>query len=211
MPIRKTIFANNYHYHVFNRGVEKRVIFQDEKDYHVFLEILAYYLIPNQKTPPIFSRKPQIKISQGITLLSYCLMPNHFHFLIKQKKDNGIVSLMQALGNTYAKYFNKRYYRVGSLFQGRFKAKIVTKDNYLLQLSKYIHLNPQEIYKKPLVSYPYSSYKFYLQPQIAPKDFIDVNFILDYFSCKEKNFSYQKFVEEIELDSSLIEPFILEE
>lgn len=208
MPVRKTIFANNYHYHIFNRGVEKRVIFQDEKDYNAFLEILAYYLIPDKKKPDIFSRKSQVKIAQAVSLLSYCLMPNHFHFLIKQKKDNGIVNLMHALGTTYSMYFNKRHDRVGSLFQGRFKAKIVTKDNYLLQLSKYIHLNPQEVYKKPLVSYPYSSYKFYLQPQITPKDFIDVNFILDYFSSENKHLSYKTFVEDLKTDFSPIESLL---
>lgn len=209
MPIRKTVFANNHYYHIFNRGVEKRIIFQDEKDYKTFIEILAYYLIPDKKKPEVFSRKPQVKISQGVSLLCYCLMPNHFHFLIKQKKDNGIVTLMHALGITYSMYFNRRYNRIGSLFQGRFKAKIITKDEYLLQLSKYIHLNPKEFYKRPLSTYPYSSYKFYLQPQTAPKDFIDVEFILSYFSSQHKHLSYQAFVEEIEPDFSSIEPLLL--
>lgn len=208
MPRRRTIFANDYYYHLYNRGVEKRTIFEDKKDYHTFLEILAYYLIPDKKEPLIFSRKPQVKISHGVSLLCYCLMPNHFHFLIKQRKNKSIVSLMHALGVTYCKYFNKKYNRVGSLFQGRFKAKIVRRDEYLLQLSKYIHLNPKEIYRKPLSTYPYSSYKFYLGP--APKEFIDTETVLSYFSAQHKHLSYQKFVEEIEPEFSSIEPILLE-
>ena len=209
MPIRKTIFANNYYYHIYNRGVEKRTIFEDEDDYKTFIEILVYYLTPDKTKPPkVFSRKPQVKISHSLSMLCYCLMPNHFHFLVKQKKNKGVVSLMHALGITYSMYFNKKYDRVGSLFQGRFKAKLVDKDEYLLQLSKYIHLNPKEFYKKTLGSYPYSSYRFYLESEFAPKNFIDVDFILSYFSSHHKNLSYNAFVEETEPDFSPIEKLL---
>ena len=209
MPYRQTIFSNDNFYHVYNRGVEKRTIYEDKKDYEVFLEILTYYLIPDKKWPiEIFSRKPQVKISHSVSLLCYCLMPNHFHLLLKQKKKEGIKSLMHAAGITYSKYFNKKYDRVGSLFQGRFKAKLVETDEYLLQLSKYIHLNPEEFYKKPIVSYPYSSYRFYVDG--GPKDFIDTKTVLSYFSDKHKHLSYRNFVEEIKSDFSPIEPLLLE-
>ena len=208
MPIRKTVFANNHYYHIYNRGVEKRTIFEDEQDYKTFIEILVYYLVPDKSLPDIFSRKPQVKISQGVSLLCFCLMPNHFHLLIKQKRDKSIVALMNSLGITYAKYFNKRHNRVGGLFQDRFKSKLINKDEYLLHLSKYIHLNPKEFWKKSLAAYPYSSYRFYLEA--GPKEFIDVDFILSYFSNEHKNFSYQAFVEETEADFSPIESLLIE-
>ena len=208
MPFRTTVFANNHYYHLYNRGVEKRTIFEDEDDYKTFIEILVYYLVPDKKKPTVFSRKTQLKISDSVSLLCYCLMPNHFHFLIKQRKNDGIITLMHALGITYSKYFNKKYDRVGSLFQGRFKAKLVNKDEYLLQLSKYIHLNPKEFYKKTLGSYPYSSFRFYLEG--GPKEFIDTDLILSYFSSKHKGLSYQAFAEEIEADFSSIQPLLLE-
>jgi len=210
MPFRKTVFTNNYYYHLYNRGVERRNIFENNKDYQTFLEILTYYLTPDKtEAPAVFSRTPQVKISHSVSLLCYCLMPNHFHFLVKQEKDNGIVSFMHALGITYSKYFNNKYKRIGSLFQGRFKAKLVDKEEYLLQLSKYIHLNPKKIYHKELAIYPFSSYKFYLHPIVNQKSFIKTDLILDYFSSKNKFLSYQAFVEDLEPDFNSIHSLLL--
>lgn len=209
MPRRKEKFINDYYYHVYNRGVEKRTIFKNKEDYQVFLEILIYYLVPEKKWPDnIFSRKPQVKISQSAKLLCFCLMPNHFHLIVKQDKKDGIRALMHALGITYSMYFNKKYDRVGSLFQGRFKAKLINSDEYLLQVSKYIHLNPQEFSRKPLNTYPYSSYRFYLEG--GPQNFIDTKTILNYFSYKNKNHSYKRFVEEIETDFNSMKPLLIE-
>ena len=115
---------------------------------------------------------------------------------------------MHALSTTYSKYFNKKYERVGSLFQGRFKAKLIDKDEYLLYLSKYIHTNPKKVWAKALLDYPYSSYRFYVHG--GPKEFIDTKTILSYFSSEHKNLSYQAFVEEIEADFSPIDPLLLE-
>ncbi|OGD53363.1 hypothetical protein A3J78_01130 [Candidatus Beckwithbacteria bacterium RBG_13_35_6] len=178
--------------------MEKRIIFKNTQDYKTFSEILTYYLIPRQKVPSVFSKKPQEIVSRSVNMLCYCLMPNHFHLLLEQTKENGIVKFMNALGITYARYFNKKYNRVGSLFQGRFKAKLIDKDEYLLQLSKYIHLNPREIYQNPLSTYPYSSYRFYLYG--GPKEFIDTKTILSYFDSTNKKLSYQSFVEDVDSD-----------
>lgn len=210
MPVRKTVFNNNCYYHIYNRGVEKRIIFQDNEDYKTFMEILIWYLVPDERKYPkkIFSRMPKVKVSNSISLLCYCLIPNHFHLLIEQKRDNGIVALMQALGTTYSMYFNRKNKRVGSLFQGRFKAKIVETDKYLLWLSKYIHLNPEEIYRGSLENYQYSSYRFYLHGR--PKSFINTKTILDYFFEENKKLSYKKYVEEIDTDFTPIYPLLLE-
>jgi len=208
MPRRKTHFANENYYHLYNRGVEKRIIFNDKEDYNTFLEILTYYLVPRKDIPEIFSRKPQIKISDGISLLSFALMPNHFHFLVRQNKKDAIVTLMNSLGITYAKYFNKKNKRVGSLFQGRFKAKMIDNDEYLLHLSKYIHLNPKDIWEKPLSEYPYSSYRFYVHG--GPKDFIDTETVLSYFTSSYERLSYAAFVEDVPIKFSAIENLTLE-
>ena len=210
MPIRSTVFVNDNFYHLYNRGVEKRIIFNEQKDYEVFLSILIYYLSPTQIKHDVFSRKPKIRIPNSVSLLCYCLMPNHYHFLIKQNKDNGITTLMHALGVTYSMYFNKKYERVGSLFQGRFKAKLIDKDEYLLQVSKYIHLNPKEFYNKPLSTYPYSSYKFYINSKITPNNFIETEPILSYFSSQYSQLSYRAFVEEIKIETSHLKSLLID-
>ncbi len=211
MPYRKTVFSNDCYYHIYNRGVEKRTIFQNKKDYDTFLEILSWYLTPFENKWPkeIFSRKPKVKVSKGVELLCYCLMPNHFHLLVKQKNDNSITTLMHALGVTYSMYFNQKYHRVGSLFQGRFQAKMIKKDDYLLYLSKYIHLNPQKIYQKALSTYPYSSYQYYLEPKHSPR-FLKPYDILSYFSKQNQTNNYLGFVERIAPDFEAIAPLLLD-
>ena len=99
-----------------------------------------------------------------IELLCYVLMPNHFHLEIRQKNKNDMEDFMRSLITKYSKYFNKRYDRVGPLFQGRYNAILISNERYLLHLGRYIHLNPQEIltYKQNLSSYTWSSYPAYV-------------------------------------------------
>mgnify|MGYP001791863816 CR=1 FL=1 len=106
-------------YHVYNRGNRKQNIFLQPRDYSRFLERMRDY-----------------KDEFGVSVLSYCLMTNHFHFLVKQETELPITFFMLRLGTSYAKYFNIKYGEVGSLFQGRFKAKIIETDEYLLHLSR---------------------------------------------------------------------------
>ena len=118
---------------------------------------------------------------------------------------------MRVISVAYAMYFNQRHHRVGSLFQGRFQAKLIEKDEYLLQLSKYIHRNAKEITPatQNLLSYPYSSYINYVTSQ---KDMmIDSSTILSYFSQKNPQISYQNFVEEHEVDKENLSNFLFEE
>ena len=229
MPQRnryKTYIENGY-YHVYNRGVEKRKIFLEEEDYEVFLHLLKYYLSPSDSETKhplkefssvlLVRPRPLANVGQDVELLAYCLMPNHFHLLVKQQTLDGMTKLLRRLLTTYSMYFNKKNDRVGHLFQGTYKAALITEDPYILHLSRYIHLNPLEL---PLtgsdpVNYPYSSYTYYLG--LKKSDWIKPDFILKFFesnrppSLKGYN-SYKKFVEENKEDSaSLLGSSVLDE
>lgn len=201
------IYVENSFYHVYNRGVEKRKIFLDDQDYAVFLHLLKYYLSPSLKDLHPLQKLPDYKpkrsrplknLSEEIELHSFCLMPNHFHLMIRQKTKRGMEKLLRKLTTTYAMYFNRRYDRVGYLFQGRYKASLIDGDNYLLHLSRYIHLNPKEL-EKNLSEYPYSSYPFYLGKKSA--DWLTTDFLLRYFDKNgllpylKRYPSYKNFVE----------------
>lgn len=167
MPYRTTPLAEDNFYHIYNRGVEKRIIFSDEKDYKRFLQILYYYQFSGPKPP--FSDRDRFKIKEFshnpkiVEVNCYCLMPNHFHFLIKQLKENGISEFMGKVLNSYTKYYNTKYKRVGPLFQGSFKAILVEDDFQLMHLSRYIHLNPYvSNLTTDLKFYHHSSYLFFI-------------------------------------------------
>lgn len=196
--------VNNAYYHVFNRGVEKRVIFDSNGDYNRFLQTINFYrLYPTPRKlsthldfnfPPIpknFEQEPLVKI------LCFCLMPNHFHLLLQQLQDGGVSEFMRRLADSFTRYFNVKNDRVGALFQGKFKAKIVETDEYLLQVSKYIHRNPLKLSgdKRELREYKFSSYPGYLSENIMNKSFYDTDTIKSYFSDKYKSLSYLTFVE----------------
>lgn len=215
MPARNTIkqYLENGYYHIYNRGVDKREIFLDDQDYRVFLNLLKFYLSPSelQKGHPLTELtgfnpvrpRPFFTLYNKIDLLSYCLMPNHFHLLLKQMTLWAMTELVRKISTAYAMYFNKRNKRVGHLFQGIFKAVLIDNDAYLLHLSRYIHLNPGVTGMNP-VTYPYSSYGYYLG--IKKAEWIKPKFVLDYFKSnssllpKEIN-SYKRFVEDYLLDS----------
>lgn len=213
------IYVKGGYYHLYNRGVEKRDIFLDNRDYKVFLYFLKQYLSPPE--PPLPSimigttgvtpaRARPIKTVYGfVQLLAYCLMPNHFHLLIKQVSQDGITQLMNRIGTNYGMYFNKRYERVGPLFQGVYKAVLVESDEQLLHLSRYIHLNPFESENRDfqrLIEYPYSSYGDYLG--IRKTEWVNSKEIASYFKRRKRidkidYFSYQSFVEDYKEEYAL--------
>lgn len=123
MPRRETKFRAGCYYHLYNRGVGKQTIFFERENYLFFLRRLREYF------------------SGRVIVVAYCLMPNHYHLLVRLETDE-LARIMQALGMSYAKAINQRYERVGPLYQGRFRARRVDKDVYLGHLSRYIHLNP---------------------------------------------------------------------
>ncbi|KKQ92430.1 MAG: hypothetical protein UU16_C0006G0024 [Candidatus Woesebacteria bacterium GW2011_GWA2_40_7] len=217
MPSRNSlkIYVEKGFYHIYNRGVEKRIIFEDSQDYKVFLRYIKEAFSPLEeqdlRTKYIMQglslqsiRRPVKSYFEKIDLIAYCLMPNHFHLLIKQKDFDSIQGLMRSLMTRYSMYFNKKYDRVGSLFQGRYKAVLVASEEYLLHLSRYIHLNPRE-YTDDLLS-AYSSYPEYLGKRQTP--WIKPETVLSFFNNKvlpefKKVNSYKSFVEDYKKDSAI--------
>lgn len=189
MPAKNSVkkYHENGHYHIYNRGADKREIFLDDHDYQTFLSLLKTYLSPvesDQTTSPISSdsrphriqRRRNMNLADQVKLLAYCLMPNHFHLLIQQKSPHAISQFMQRVCTSYVTYFNQKYTRSGTLFQGVYKAVLVEDKSHLVYLSKYIHLNPTQTKKiGPFATttgspadYPYSSYKKYLEGKQIP-------------------------------------------
>lgn len=149
MPQKNAIktYVEQGFYHVYNRGVEKRAIFEDPRDYAVFLGYLMAYLSPPEKDSPSPTKRTVLSYvpknyHDTIELHAFALMPNHFHLLIKQTDERTMESFFRSLATRYSMYFNRHYGRVGGLFQGRYKAVIVTSDEQLVHLSRYIHMNP---------------------------------------------------------------------
>jgi putative transposase len=126
MPRREVILQAGNYYHVYNRGNNRQLIFFERDNYIYFLRQSRNHLI-----------------NRGVDIIAYCLMPNHYHLLVYLKTEH-FSKLMQAFTLSYAKAINKRYKRAGSLFQGRFQAIHVDREEYLLNLTRYIHLNPVE-------------------------------------------------------------------
>lgn len=166
MPYRTVPLVNGYSYHIFNRGVEKKTIFTSDGDRIRFLKTIIYYqrLGPKPKFS-MFNRSQnkQLKGEKIIEIIAFCLMPNHFHLLIKQNRDKAISEFLSKVTNSYTKYFNTKYNRVGPLFQGQFKAVLVESDEQITHLSRYIHLNPfvSDLINK-LEDYSWSSFSDYL-------------------------------------------------
>src|SRR3989344_398883 len=168
--MRKIPLATNQIYHIFNRGVNKNDIFFSQKDYNRFLAAAKHYIIKNSKfsyeKSPVDNNEANdpVSLASGpkIEILAYCLMPNHFHFLIKQLVDDGITIYMRRFMNSYVHYVNVKNKRLGPLFQGRFKNVLVDSDEQLLHVSRYIHLNPLvSNLVANLDDYPWSSYFTY--------------------------------------------------
>jgi len=196
MPYRLTPFINDNFYHVFNRGVEKRKIFLNDGDYQRFLQTLYYYQFkgpkPRFSTHKRFRSQDFDKNPKIIEIACYCLMPNHFHLLIKQIKDGGVQEFANKISNSYTKYFNTKYKRIGPLFQGAFKAVPVETDEQLIHLSRYIHLNP---YVSDLVenleSFLYSSYNDFIKG--TENKLCNSTLILGFFKDVK---DYKKFVKD---------------
>lgn len=220
MPGRNTIkvYIQGGYYHLYNRGVEKRKIFLDAQDYKVFLNYLKEYLSPPPKKSEIkkktftlqgqsfkgISRLPK-NYFQEIELLCFCLMPNHWHMLIKQSSLDSVTKFVRSLMTRYSMYFNKKYKRVGNLFQGRYRAVLVDDEAYLLHLSRYIHLNPSELTNDLLSAY--SSYGDYLNLRHTP--WIKSDYILSQFNDKvgvefKKFNNYKDFIEKYQQEDKLI-------
>lgn len=204
--IKKPDFVNDFYYHIYNRGVEKRPLFIDSTDCSRFIENLYDFNDTNPTPEHRFPRNNcDLERKKLVDIYCYVLMPNHFHLLLRQLKDDGIQKFMRKLGIGYAMYFNNKQDRVGPLFQGRFKAKSVESDEQLMHLSRYIHLNPLKIFEKNwpkekikdkkaasgfIEKYPWSSYGTYIGEEEDPL------LADDYAEIVTPQGNYREFVEE---------------
>ena len=176
MPSKYVVrnFAEDSCYHVFNRGVEKRNIFLDEEDYTTLQSHLFKYLQPIEKVAEKYPDTPVRlygkNLSEEVELVAYCLMPNHFHLLLKQNTKDGVSKLLKRVTNAYTLYFNQKNDRIGGLMQGRFRAAGIDNESLFIHLVRYIHLNPVVSgLTQDLTSYRWSSYGDYLgQPAELP-------------------------------------------
>lgn len=200
MSIRQTSLSLGEYYHIYNRGNSKQIIFHDDQDYKYFMDLLLF--MNSRKRLRVRDIKYEdtsnnVKEKQNvISVGAFCIMPNHFHILLKQENENGVTVFMQKLSTSYAMYYNKKYKRTGSLFEGRFKAKHANDDIYLKYLFSYIHLNPlklidsnwraNKVNRKSydfLEKYPYSSFNEYLT---GDEIFVSKKSFPDYFPTKRQ-------------------------
>ena len=158
----------NAFYHVMNRGANRQEIYLVDDDYEIFLEVV-------KETSKFF----------GIRIISYCLMPNHYHLLLQTPKAN-LSRAMRHLNGVYTQRFNRYHKKDGPLFRGRYKAILVQEDEYLTHLVRYIHLNPiQANLMDDLAKYPWTSHKHYLKGE-DQVPWLHVRLGLAFFSNKLK-------------------------
>jgi putative transposase len=192
-------FSTDSFYHIINRGIANQKLFNDASDYQRFIVTLNFYI---EKNPPqklsLTTKEELNKILLSspkkplVEIISYCLMPNHFHLLLKQLEENGITNFMKNLQNSYTRYYNSKNKRIGTMYQGTFKAVTIENDEQLLHVSRYIHLNP---FASKITNhhhqYPWSSYKIYLDNRTgricSPK------LILEMIGSPSK---FQKFIDD---------------
>jgi len=140
MPIRKFTFAPGEYYHCYNRGVDKRVIFTDSDDYSYFLRSLRAYNT-SKVSGKLRLNENREAVDPPVTILAYCLLPNHFHLLLRCNTEAGIGKYLQRVSGGYTMYFNQKDSRSGSLFQGKFKASHIESDQDLRQTLAYVAHN----------------------------------------------------------------------
>jgi len=209
-------FDSQTYYHIYNRGVDKRILFEDERDYRRFYESMYLLTDKNFKHPGGNTTYPDMLLAGAevlsmdrqplVSVVAFCLMTNHFHMLVKAIEPDGISRYYQRLGNGYAHYFNLRHARSGRLFESPFKAVPVDTEEHLQLLPRYIHLNaldktshawrdgqsPDWEQAGPFLSeYQWSSHSLYAgNEQLLP--LVDENAVRKWFPTSQEYDSYLK-------------------
>jgi putative transposase len=182
MGVRSLVFTEGEYYHVYNRGVDHREIVGDEYDSNRFVQCLDMFN-DTELSGSIYALSFDPKRIRGkklVDLIAYCLNPNHFHLVLQQRTKDGISKFMHRLSGGYAWYFNSKYKRTGSLWEGRFKAKHISENNYLLHVSAYVNLNNRvHQLSGRAAKFVRSSWTEYSEgvPGICEKDFLIEQFV----------------------------------
>ena len=201
MPSKNTVkfYDADAFYHVYNRGVDKRQIFLDDQDYTVFTHLLKRYLGTDPEKDS--SGREYGRLTDDLSLVTFCLMPNHFHLMFFQYDPEAITKLMRAVATSYVRYFNKKYNRVGSLFQGIYKGSLIDNDAYLQHITRYIHLNPAKYLK-----WQWSSLGMYLGTVVCdwvhPELVIDITKPKQYLKFLKDHEDYEKTLDIVDLQLS---------
>ena len=205
MPYRKTPIVVKEFYHVFNRSIARQPIFKTTRDYQRMIQTIDFYRYP--KPPLRFSFFDRLPLDQKedflrelkktktpmLEIISYCLMPNHLHFLLRPLVNAGASDFMRNIQHSYSKYFNTKNGRSGALFQGMFKAVLIETEEQLIHVSRYIHLNPVSAYLieiDELENYQWSSFPDYIGKSSNNLP-VDTQNVLGSFKSAEE---YKKFV-----------------
>jgi len=192
---RKDKLVNDHFYHVFTRSIAQYRIFNNKREMSRFIESLSHYQLKSHERKFSKHIKLQDKINPDnpeklVDIVAYCIMPTHIHLILKQLSENGISIFMSNVLNSYTRYFNIKHIRKGPLWEGRFKSALIKNNEYLLHLTRYIHLNPTTAF---LVNKPHewkeSSYKEYLNT--TEQKLTNTDGLFDFDSD-----TYKKFVED---------------
>jgi REP element-mobilizing transposase RayT len=183
MPRRTISFVKGNYYHIYNRGAGRQPIFREDRNYHYLLRLI-------EKVAPACE----------VTLLAYCLLPNHYHWLVRQDGDTSVGVLPKRVFGSYTQAFNKAYHASGTLFQGRFQARLVDTERYLRHLCRYIHTNPVKhgLSTSP-DSWPYSNYQSWANDHMAQPT--DRQFVADFFGTSAQ---YAAFVQAYLVDRTTL-------
>ncbi|MCK4540512.1 transposase [Candidatus Parcubacteria bacterium] len=220
--MRSTQFQTNEYYHIYNRGTDKRTIFCDEKDYIRFLWNIRNFNNNSKHEERIYLRNKRgnnlelsseaselssklLALPKFVEIIAYCLIPNHYHFLLKQSQNKGVEKFMHKVGTSYTNYFNKKYNRSGSLFQGTYKSIHIKTSGNLWRLSCCINGNAEIHGIGKAKEWSYLSYQDYLG--LRNGTLINKNTILDEF--KDIN-EYKNLIDYVIKDSRGIKNIVLE-
>jgi putative transposase len=192
MPQRGKVFAKDHYYHIYNRGASRAPIFFDDQNYGHCLDLIARY-----------------QQLYGISIIAYCLMPNHYHFLLRQETDVPLSKFVGVVFNSYVQAVNQQQERKGALFAGRFKHIWVDRDEYLIHLCRYIHLNPvsAHLVSQP-AEWPFSNYREWIGQR--HEVLCDEQFMRQFSPIVG---SYRAFVEDYlqeQRSSEYLKPYLLE-
>ncbi len=190
MPSRNVTkeYVPDSFYHVYARGNSKQNIFLDVQDYKYFVSLFERYLSKDKAISKDGTAYPHFR--DEIQLHAYCLMTNHFHLLIHQRKMDSLQRYMRSVMTSYSRYFNLRYKKSGSVFESRYKAVRIDKQSYFEHITRYIHLNPRR-----WENYNQSSLKYYIKG--SEPEWLKTDFILSMFTSREEYYNFVANYEEM--------------